>query len=364
MTSPPRGNTLYDLLRSPQRAFDEVVVTQHLATLDEARVRQLAANLDAYIGTNLPVAINRRNTLTDYRTNPYVLMTCGSAMRLGDPRDFANFLVNNKLYMGLETSFGKSIESIVMAMYPLGAQSGAEWADPPEKIAEFAALGGLTRQDRARARATSVWREIDRACVVEDTRYLLTIKSGPNTINDTQVNGMKDAIRDNCMAWFDVSREKFGVKSIDIVLGLTYGTAKTTNNKDNQLLAKLLECGFVEEDPVAKPGVLIHEETRTIRAYRVIGVDYWSFVGCPPTPAAGGHVFLEVLLALAIALKEVSGRHEVEDSLNERLLMLAAAIASLRFPRNSLPEWIRGHLSDAELFWLATAVTAFYDEGI
>ena len=37
------------------------------------------------------------------------------------------------------------------------------------------------------------------------------------------------------------------VKEIDVVLGLTYGTDRTTNNKENQILAKLLAGGFVEE---------------------------------------------------------------------------------------------------------------------
>jgi hypothetical protein len=43
---------------------------------------------------------------------------------------------------------------------------------------------------------------------------------------------------------------------------------------------------------------------------------------------------------------------------------LAAALAKLQFPRNSLPNWIRDDFSDNQLFWFATALTAFYDEGI
>jgi len=219
-------------MRAVRAVFDQEMVSELFARVSERRVRALAADLEAYIGTNLPAAISRRSALTDYRTNPYVLMTCGSAMHLDDPMDFASFLVNNKLYMGLETSFGKSIESIVLGAYPVDASAGEAWADAPEKLAEFATYQGMSREEKARARASSVWREIDRACVVNDARYLTTIKSGPNTINDTQVNAMKDAIRDNSSAWLEHSRANYGVESIAVVLGLTYGTARTTNNKD------------------------------------------------------------------------------------------------------------------------------------
>jgi hypothetical protein len=357
-------NAIFDAMRAAREVFDKDSVADMFKRVDEDRVRLLAANLEAYIGTNLPKAIERRSALTDYRTNPYVLMTCGSAMNLDDPRDFATFLVNNKLYMGLETSFGKSIEKIVLGAYPVAAAPGATWADAPEKLAEFETYKGMSREEKARARINSVWREIDRACVVGATRYLTTIKSGPNTINDTQVNAMKDAIRDHSAAWLEASRDNYGVDSIDVVLGLTYGTTRTTNNKDNQLIVKLLESGFVEEDREGRPGVVVDSVTGRIRVYRMVGADFWSWVAAPGDPGQAPFAFLEILLALVIALREVSSRKEVEDRLNDRLAMLATAISTLRFPTQSLPLWMRDDLDDSELFWLASAMTSFFDEGI
>ena len=38
-------------------------------------------------------------------------MTAASVTNLDEPDDFARFLFNSKLYMALETSFGKSIEA-------------------------------------------------------------------------------------------------------------------------------------------------------------------------------------------------------------------------------------------------------------
>jgi len=241
--------------------------------VNEERVSQLAASLSNYISTNLPAALERRNGLSDYRTNPYVLMTAASVMNLDDPAAFGTFLFNSKLYMGLETSFGKSVEAAFVGSYPI--ESEHKWIEAPEKVAEFAALEGLTREEKARRRTTSVWREIDKSCVVGSRRFLTSIKSGPNTINDTQVQSMTRAIIDNYRAWLDQSRGTYPhVDSMDVVLGLTYGTDRTTNNKDNQILVKLFEHGFVEEDRDLLPGVLIDEQTRSVRVYRRIGMDF------------------------------------------------------------------------------------------
>jgi hypothetical protein len=360
------GGSFFRTARDVRTAFDPDEVAELFEQASEERVRGLQARLKDYIGENLPRAIARKKTLQDYRTNPYVLMATSSVMDLEDPHDFAQFLVNNKLYMGLETSFGKSVESIVMGAYPAGVPEGVgrRWEDPAEKIAEFAGLKGLSREERARRRGASVWREIDRSVVYGDRRYLLTIKSGPSTVNDTQVNAMKDAIRDHHREWLSASRGNNGVEGIDVVLGLTYGTPRTTNNKDNQLVVKLLEEGFRWEDEATKPGVLVDEETGRVRVYRLVGIDFWAFVARPDDPASSPFGFLEVLLALSGALREVTASREVEDRLNDRLQMLAEAIATLRFPSQSLPGWVREEFSDKELFWLASALTAFYDEGI
>ena len=262
------------------------------AQVDEGRVDKLAKVLTGYISTNLPAAFEKRNGLSDYRTNPYVLMTSANVMKLGDPGRFGDFLFNSKLYMALETSFGKQIEAAFVGGYPLKATH--RWTEAHEKVAENAALSGLNREERARRRVTSVWREIDRSCVVGDHRFLTSIKSGPNTINDTQVQGMTSAISDNYSAWMNATKKYYpDVSSLDIVLGLTYGTDCTTNNKENQILVKLLELGFVEEDRLKKPGVLIDEKSRSVRVYRRIGRDFWAFIGQPTKPESAQFVFLE-----------------------------------------------------------------------
>jgi hypothetical protein len=358
-----RANPFFDALKRQRHSFDQNDVINLFSRIDKARLYKLCDALTAYIGTNVPAAFEKRAGLSDYRTNPYVLMTAASVTNLDDPATFGRFLFNSKLYMALETSFGKSIEAAFVGQYPIEGDS--PWADPPEKLVEFSALEGLSREEKARKRTTSVWREIDRSCVIGSRRYMTSIKSGPNTINDTQVQGMVTSIRDNYRIWSAQSKITYPhIDEVDIVLGLTYGTDRTTNNKENQILVKLLEHGFIEEDRDRAPGILIDSETRSIRVYRRIGRDFWSFIGQPDNPSSAGFVFLEILLGLARALALGVENSTIEDRINHKIRQLSAALANLQFNRNTLPEWIREDFNENQLFWFVTSLSAFYDEGI
>ncbi len=203
------GNALFDALRSPQHHYNAEEIGKLFSQVSEKRVKTLATILNTYITQNLPSAIEKRDGLADYRTNPYVLLTCASIMKLDDAARFADFLFNNKLYMGLETSFGKSIEAAFVGAYPLNRNTSHKWIEPPEKANEAASFVGLYREEKARLRTTSVWREIDKSCVVGNRRYMTSIKSGPNCINDTQVSGMTTAIAQNYRKWLAQTRQTY-----------------------------------------------------------------------------------------------------------------------------------------------------------
>ena len=363
MVARNHARSLYDSLKATRYRLDPHELVDLFVRVSKARVGRMANTISGYIQTNLPRAFEKRNGLSDYRTNPYVLMTYASVMKLSDPEVFGSFLFNSKLYMALETSFGKSIEAAFLEDYPI--TNNSKWGDPGEKVTEAKELVGLNREGKARRRTNSVWREIDKACVAGNKRFLTSIKSSPNTINDTQVQAMTQAIIDYHRTWAASSTERFSdVEEIDIVLGLTYGTPRTTNNKENQILAKLLDHGFEEEDQTARPGALIDSKTHSIRVYRCIGKDFWAFIGGPEYPANASFVFLEVLLALSKALSQGAAEADLESRINKKISQLATAIANLQFPRESLPEWVRGDFSDDELVWFATAMSAFYDEGV
>jgi hypothetical protein len=356
-------NRFYNTLKSRTSVFDASEIAAQFSSVDEKRVSNLAGTISDYVRANVPRAFDSRESFSDYRTNPYVLMTSASVVNLNEPERFANFLFNTKLYMGLETSYGKSIESVFLNHYPINSE--AKWDEPPEKIAEARSIKGLSREEKAKRRRTSVWREIDKSFVHLNRRYLVSIKSGPNTINDTQVQGMTDAIINNYQVWLGQSKENNkSVDSLDVVIGLTYGTDKTTNNKENQILAKLLDAGFVEEDRARYPGVLIDGDHRSVRVYRVIGKDFWAFIGNPQNPTETHYVFLEVLLGLAKGLSNAFEEEHIEDRINAKIDQLISALMRLKFPRDCLPDWIEKEFKEEDLFYFATAMSAFFDEGI
>jgi len=356
------ASTFFARQKAPIRTFDPTEVKRLFALADRTRVQSLADRLSADIEKNLPKIYNRRKHLADYRANPYVLLATANIMGLSDATEFASFLFNSKLSMGLETSFGKIIEREFLSSYP--CDGDAKWRDPPEKLREFEQLKDIKgREAKARFRNSSVWREIDKEVFRENRRYLITIKSGPNTINDTQVQGMVDAISSKHDTWLSQSKVTHpGLKGIDVILGLTYGTEKTTNNKDNQILVKLQDFGFEERDDL--PGVLSNEDG-SVRVYRKIGQPFWSFVGDPTNADARPEIFLEILLGLAIAMSDMleSGT-TIEEGINLRLTALASALLKMQLSKDALPDWLEREISEDELFWFMTALSSFYDQGV
>lgn len=366
MSSPEEKKELYEILKSPRHQFDKDDIKNLFSIVDQERVEELAYRLKADLSENLPRIYGRRSVLSDYRTNPYVMLATTNIMELSDPERFADFLFNSKLMMGLETSFGKIIERAFVQGYP--SNSKTKWRDPPEKIAEFIEEKKIeNRQARSALRSNSIWREIDKDVVFGNRRYLTSIKSGPNTINDTQVQGMADAISTKYRDWLRLSElETPGIDGIDIVIGLTYGTERSTNNKDNQILAKLMDRGFEEEDQIKLPGVLVDSETGRVRVYRRVGQSFWSWIGNPQDEADQPQVFLEVLLALSLAFKVLlADGTALEEGINDRLRMLAMALLKMQLTPETLPQWITEKgIGEDDLFYLITAISAFYDEGI
>lgn len=341
--------------------YHQELIATWFGQISRDRIHKIANSMSSYISQYMPEQIRKKKTLSDYRTSPYVLMATAGALNLENIIDLSKFLVDTKLYMGLETSFGKSIEKVVMKHFPIDSNS-SEWGEPLEKIEEFETYKGLTREEKSARRVDSVWREIDAACVHKNRRHLMTIKSGVSTINDTQVAGMFTAIRDRHKQWLESSIELFGVEGIDITIGLTYGTDKSTNNKENQILVKLLSAGFEELDRKNYPGVLVNRDG-TVRVSRKIGIDYWAYTGNPSNPNNAKYVFLEVLLGLAKALQISYEQSDIGAALNERLEMLGSAIAQQKFPTgNSIPSWIVEDFGTSELTWLAAAMTSFFDQ--
>jgi len=275
---------------------------------------------------------------------------------------FAAYLVNSKIYSGLETSFGKSIESEMLGFYP---QEDSHWETPLEKDNESRSLQGLSNEEKARRRNISVWREVDKSFVQDDHRFLLSIKSGPNCINDTQVESMKNAIVQHHDDWFNYTRQNYPqVTTLDIVICLTYGTDWTTNNKENQILIKLMENGFHESEQTGQEGILLSDQNPNIRVYRKIGKNFWALVGNPVHPELSEHIFLEAMLGLFSAAKNQRFKGSMESLVNAKIQVLSSAISSYSLPQKILPNWIAQEYNETELAWFLSAISSFFDIGI
>ena len=98
--------------------------------------------------------------------------------------------------------------------------------------------------------------------------------------------------------------------------------------------------------------------------YRLIGRDFWAFIGNPQEPAASNFIYLEILIGLSKALSQGIESSNIEDKINGRIRQLSAALSRLQLPAKSLPDWVTSEFSENELFWFTTAMTAFFDEGI
>lgn len=366
MTNSEEKKDLYSILKEPRHSFDKDEIKNLFERVDKSRVEDLANRLKKDLSENLPKIYGRRSVLSDYRTNPYVMLATTNIMELSDPERFAEFLFNSKLMMGLETSFGKVVERAFVHGYP--TESDNKWRDPPEKISEFEEeKKSESRQAKSALRNNSIWREIDKDVVVGNRRYLTSIKSGPNTINDTQVQGMADAISTKYLEWLRQSEQETpSLEGIDVVVGLTYGTEKSTNNKDNQILAKLLDRGFEEADQDKMPGVLVDKATGRVRVYRRVGQAFWSWIGNPKDESSQPQIFLEVLLALSLTFKALlADGATIEEGINDRLRRLAMALLKMQLTPETLPQWITDKgFGEDDLFYLITAISAFYDEGI
>lgn len=353
---------LFLALREPSHPLSVNDVTRALENVKCHRVDRLRDHLASYISKHLPRGFRKRKQLEDYRINPYVLLASAYLMRLADSKLFAEALFKTKLYMGLETSFGKSIEAAILDQYPMDADQSSRWAEPHEKREEQRELRGLSREDKARARTNSAWREIDKTCVKAGRRYLLSIKSGPNCINDSQVAAMESAIATHYEKWWKQTKERWPeIEGLDVVIGLTYGTNRETNNKENQIIAKLLGRGFSEEGGGGR-GILV-DRSGKVRVYRCIGRNFWAFVGDPADPSRASHVFLEVLLALVFALQKVVVEGKIAAEWEEGVGFLARDIEEVKLDAASLPEWLRERLDDAAKLYLWTAMRAFFDRG-
>lgn len=163
----------------PEDRFDEIV--DETDKLLERRLKKARELIDA--------------KSPDVNLNPFLMLALAPAYNIFSPFEAAEYLQNSKLHHGDATAFGKFIEDKILP--PFGVSRPPEKTENPE-----------------------LYSPIDVETTVDGSRYLLSLKSGPWTMNQSHANEMINR--------FPEIHERTGNV---LVIGIIYGTRSRLNNK-------------------------------------------------------------------------------------------------------------------------------------
>lgn len=341
----------YAAIRDTKR-FDGRDYEKLVEQINQERVNKISEEWAKYLKPNLEDTIEDKKDIDDYRLNPYAITAISGILDFESVDEISEFIFGAKLYMSLETAFGKSVENIVMPIYPIpDVETG--WKEHPEKVREM----------KSDSRSEDlVWQKIDKYCVVNNTAYLATVKSGPRTLNESTTDSMKSDIAAHSETWLEGTKKHHPeVDELEIIIGLTYGTDNSTNNKEMRVLLKLVEEEFKEKDRQNHPGIIVHPDNQNIIVHTKVGIDFWSFVANPHDPQSAEFAFLEVMLGLIKASDETG--EALKGKTADKVKSLEGIIDGLAMPDSTYPDWIDSEFGDDELVRLAQTLTLYYDEG-
>lgn len=206
------------------------------------------------------------NDIAKTNFNPFLLLITAPVYNTYSPFEVAERLQFAKAFHGDDTAFGRMAEERFLRV--LGA------TPPPEKkIAE--------KKIR--------WSAIDLEATIDGQRYLMSIKAGPWTMNQSHANEM--------VQHFQALREETDAR---IIIGITYGRYKNLNNKP-----LLVQKGLNEPDWFDY----------------LVGKDFWEFV------SGVKDVHKEIFKAIRIAQKRFAAEHS-DETFNELLIANRLKIAS------------------------------------
>jgi Type II restriction endonuclease EcoO109I len=222
--------------------------------------------------------------------NPFLLLMTAPVYNVFSPFEVAERLQLGKAFHGDDTAFGRMGEERYLR--PFGARR------PPEK-----------------ANKGSAWEPIDLEITVEGMRYLLSIKSGPWTMNQGHATAMIDR--------FPTIHRETGA---NIVLGILYGRYKNLNNKP----------GLVDRN-------IGHAEWFDF----LVGRDFWEFI------TGIRDVHKHIFSAIRDAQRQFAAIH-ADETFHEKLVSNRLRIAaSLRRQFD---------VTDEEDFW-ETLFNNMFEEG-
>lgn len=240
-------------------------VRQHLiGDLPEGIHDQIVAETDALLERRFVRLANEFTTIEQTNFNPFLLLITAPVYNIFSPFEVAERLQLAKAFHGDDTAFGRFGEEKILPLF------GATM--PPEK-----AIG------------KAAWEPVDREITVEGQRYLISVKAGPWTMNQSHAHAMVDK--------FPAIHDETGAR---LMIGMLYGRYVDLNNKP-----ALVETGLGDPEWFDY----------------LIGRDFWEFV------SGVKDVHIHIFRAIREAQATFAQRHK-EETFHERLIRNRLDIAA------------------------------------
>ncbi len=207
--------------------------------------------------------------IEDTNFNPFLLLITAPVYNLFSPFEVAERLQLGKAFHGDDTAFGRFGEEKLLPLFGVRECS--------EKV--------RATQDRMGGQ----WEPIDREFEVEGQRYLLSVKSGPWTMNQSHANGMIEKLP-----------AVYKQTGCPVILGIMYGRYENLNNKP-----------LLVESSLGSPEWFDF----------LVGRDFWEFV------SGVKDVHREIFQAIRQAQKAFGDDHK-DETFHEKLVSNRLRIAA------------------------------------
>lgn len=236
-------------------------------TLPEGVYEKIVNETDELLERRLSKA-NEMLDIAQSNFNPFLLLITAPVYNIFSPYEVAERLQLGSAFHGDDTAFGRFAEEKLLPLF------GATL--PVEKKKSNQTLSAL-------------WEPVDRSMVIEGVTYLMSIKAGPWTMNQSHAHHMI---------------EKFplikGDSDVRCMIGITYGRYADLNNKPALVDSNLGQPAWFDY---------------------LVGRDFWEFA----TGVKDVHV--HIFRAIREAQARFAARHK-DETFHERLIRNRLAVAA------------------------------------
>lgn len=314
-----------DLPRPSPVVMSKARLLEDLRSIDnmgESRARVLAMETEFRnrIATLLASLPTGSGCLSDFHTNPFVLMFYTRQQRYHFVSQIEHDIVPAKVFSSMETSAGRMVQDVVVPIY------GWEVVNSPMQS------------------PTSV---IDARRVAPTMLEVATLKSGPRCLNDEMSAGIAQSIISYAQTWAADAK----VDHVEITYAAIYGTPNRSNKKDWHILRNIMEAvqgRYVLERPTRRWSCAYTSRSVRVDVKVRHGLDWWRHLG-------GDHALLEILVALIRACVTLTTRRQNPAPYSIRDLGQIVSIAGVP------PKFNVSLLQRSQIEWLFFLVSHFCD---